>query len=400
MVGFLIFIGVVVAISVVIARVFFKQQSHFTNENSTTPTKPSSRLRLANAVFVLLIFCSIILILGSMGGWMQARGGMDYPPRYLADSLIAYRDAHDGNYPDPDKWSTLLYQYDDGYSFQYNLIREFNNNPEDNITRYVLNTAVVALGDKAPDDMVMLFIGPEGWNQSGGKDMLSGSGYTYITFVDGSCKHLPRNHALALNWGPNEPAYDLKPDTGLLIILSTFCVILGIYTFLNISYIISCFGCFLPILAPSLFLGILGGVAAEMAFYSPDSDHPSFSVIIFSLISAVLVAACYFIFIQKYKASGGIKLHLYLPWISVFAGVLSSSLVHLFLMYGYCLDCKVYLVIGCGFGFVAGLIICSITNSTILRQHRIKEQYANDADDECLYIDGKRVPWEQLPDME
>ncbi len=361
------------AVSYPLARVVINQQKAGIENDIAEERKKSWQRIFADIIMFLLIAFSFLLVIGSMGAWINARGMNSFSTEQFTNGLIAYMNEHGGSYPDSEKWCDLLYEYDSGV-FQYNLLHD--NDTGDNLTRFILNDEAVKLGKEAPSDMVMLFQGDQGWNQSGGREMISDEyNHLYVVFVDGNFDYITNKQAKFLRWNINEPINDINPNKIMLIIPGIIFGVLCLYIIFNFRYLKVSADIFSVIIPVPVVLGAAGGFVAEIAFYATTHGYPKLVGVYSGLISALLLAICYMLHIVKNKAKGEVKFHLYLPWVSVFTGVLCSSLIHMYLMYSYYVNDYSYLIVGCGFGFLAGLLVYIYPDINILRPQYIKSSY-------------------------
>ncbi|MCF7955441.1 MAG: hypothetical protein K9M75_06535 [Phycisphaerae bacterium] len=108
--------------------------------------------------------------------------------------------------PSPDKWNDLIFEKvgEQLYEYQCPLIEQTSK-----ICPYVMNRNLSSIGGPVPDDMVMLFEGPVGWNQTGGSEMMVFRHKDYkndtvcnVALANGKVMTVDKNQAQNLKWKP------------------------------------------------------------------------------------------------------------------------------------------------------------------------------------------------------
>jgi len=99
---------------------------------------------------------------------MAQRAACGTNMRCLGNAMILYADDNNGKYPDTSKWCDLLIEHTGVSEEQFRCISA----PE-GPCNYAMNKAIEKLGPDAPADMVLLFETSAGWNQAGGREILT-----------------------------------------------------------------------------------------------------------------------------------------------------------------------------------------------------------------------------------
>jgi len=86
----------------------------------------------------------------------------------LGKAMIFYADDNDGMYPDTSKWCDLLIEHT-GASEELFRCRGACEGP----CNYAMNIAIGKFGADVPPDIVLLFETSPGWNQAGGREILT-----------------------------------------------------------------------------------------------------------------------------------------------------------------------------------------------------------------------------------
>lgn len=121
----------------------------------------------------------------------------------LGTSLAVYSMDYEDKLPTPDKWCDLLIEK--GLKTPESLICPNRKTRAAKASHYIMNKNVLAYESCIfPRDMVLVFEGPEGWNQVGGPEDLEAhhyGKYCTILFADGDTAYMTISEAKQLNWG-------------------------------------------------------------------------------------------------------------------------------------------------------------------------------------------------------
>ncbi|MHC4155524.1 MAG: hypothetical protein ACYST6_11470 [Planctomycetota bacterium] len=122
--------------------------------------------------------------------------------------MTFYTDDNNGHYPTTDKWCDLLVasypEAADPYIFICPVVRD-KMTQDSNQSCYVLNENILGMkASEIPPDVVLLFEGPIGWNQTGGPELLTteyhkGEGVC-VSLADLSVKFVRPDEFAELKW--------------------------------------------------------------------------------------------------------------------------------------------------------------------------------------------------------
>jgi prepilin-type processing-associated H-X9-DG protein len=119
----------------------------------------------------------------------------------IGKAMLIYASDYDEKYPTSSQWCDLLVECADVSEKQF-----VCQSADDGRSHYAMNKNIEQFGSSTPSDMVLVFESAPGWNQSGGRELLTtdnhcGEGCS-ILFADGHVKFVRTQDINDLRWTP------------------------------------------------------------------------------------------------------------------------------------------------------------------------------------------------------
>ncbi len=335
--------------------------------------------------FKQVFCCSILITLACLSVWIslalvgnQISNGWPFSEYddEIAESIISNTLKADDKKQAIENWCDLIREKKDisGWILGGSDTEEIWSNT------FVLNKGaadLIVAGEKVPDDMIFLFKGTEGWNQTGGKDKLATSyKHNSIPMLMGNfeTKYISPKKIDRLKWDVDDTAQSLA-NTSIMpiytlnaaVIAAGVCVlvlrrrhairyailaVLGAAASATAGYFFSQFGC-------------------EALYIGEPSKLTDFTTVY--IISAVVGAA--FILLLAPSIAGRIsreELFFKTALLAGLCGLAASTLIHIYIMIYKETTNPLGILGGAGYGIYAGIVLGVVTYWLIRLWHRIR----------------------------
>ncbi len=315
-------------------------------------------------VMPVMIFLVLFLFLGNLR--LSFIGYENYQLTRLNHALNQYAEKNNGQWPEAGKWCDLLNQED-----------EYKGIFGDESFEYSININAIPLGNTMPADMVLLFHSKPGLNQAGGEELVTEKmkrGRIYILFGDGKIKPVKRKDVPYLRWRLEDDGILPVRDNTML-----FAVVISILSLAAIGLLVSqrrylvkhwIFAVGLGI-ASAAAGGLLGQWAEDLYIKEKASGMGGLA----GIIAGFVVGICFVAWLSRIRnrterqisivGSGTLA--------GAVAGIICSSMVHLFLMIHHEESNPANLLVGMSFGVWAGLVLSWVSCGILDRRYKQKE---------------------------
>ena len=279
----------------------------------------------------------------------------------VGNDLLEYAKNNNQQFPAAEKWcDTMLEKEDDYYSF-----KRYEDSKEN--FPYTLNKNILG-HNEIPENMVVLFSGASGWNQVGGIDLVKNHDRLRVFFGNGDVRTFRKNQIPHLRWNFEDSG--VIPDPNVKI---PFLVISALLAIVFLSILIACRKCLKIFWILALGMGIisagagawLGGMAEE-AYYKLGSAGSLIAPWIGGIWGFVIGVSFIVIIGKIYKKyNAKVSMLGYATVIGAITGIVTSSIVHGYLMISYEEESFSYILACSCFGIIAGVLLGWITSGLI-----------------------------------
>jgi hypothetical protein len=240
---------------------------------------------------------------------------------------------------------------------------------------FTLNKNVFECKGPIPGDMILVFEGQGGWNQVGGPEAAKDDRYIDVFLANKVRERgVKKRHLPYLRWKMEDSSNILRPDHIIpyVIISSILAAIFLRILLVNKAVLkIFCkfavwFGLLAAIIGAAL--GALTGFVYIVVFDVHWSEAPFVGPFIGG-ISGFVIGVCFVGIIgriyKKYNAN--VSMAGYAIVIGAVTGAAASSIVHGYLMIAHDVSNFLFMLLGSGFGMIAGVILGWISSGFIRR---------------------------------
>jgi hypothetical protein len=335
--------------------------------------------RVVPVILLLTVITFIPTLMNAMNSYMYNR-----PDRRLSDykkALVDYRENNEGAFPDANKWCDILAENEtfDAYAFK-------GYNSKEKFCPYALNSEAERLGADAPADMVLLFPTEPGWNKTGGRELFrDGWGdWSTIMFADLEMRSVHDSDVPNLRWSVGDDVLPVKSYIKQLLI--AFTSILGAAACWFLVKFGKYFCKFKLLLIITVLLGagvgMLMGLWAESMLYA-FREKIGYGWFIGG-VAGFMTGLFYVLLLGRKLAEnkGQIMIGGYATFYGIVAGMICSTIVHIYLSIFYEHLYIGSLFVGSGFGTFAGIIlgwICGVLIRDIYYRDESGEERVNES---------------------
>ncbi|AQQ08283.1 hypothetical protein L21SP3_00059 [Sedimentisphaera cyanobacteriorum] len=283
----------------------------------------------------------------------------------IGSVVLDYPERNNGQIPDADKWCDQIKASVSEKSYLDN-VKGFGKGDKESCP-FALNEKALALGEDAPDDMVLVFPVKEGWNSSGGLELFHAEGGSYFVKVflaGGKTETFRPKYAENLRWSvddkmdiPEPPAYASSIIGGLICLSAAGAFIRKHSIFLRWR---AGFAIFITVLSGGAGAGF--AALAEGIFYS--QYYRNYNIGWLAGAAAGIAAGVIFTGLLckwKQQSPEGFKLMGWATAAGALTGLLASSAAHLILIAAYDFYLPYPIMIASTFGAYAGLVLGGIS---------------------------------------
>ncbi len=343
------------------------QETVSNNIEETSQVKPEIR-RMPRRWYIIIPIILIALLMATLAVVyaLNYDSGPD-PLSSVGRGLLDYSRENDGQFPEKDKWCDIMLKLAEDGEEKYGVFKKYKSDKE--TFPFTLNKNVFECEGPIPKDMILVFEGQGGWNQVGGPELAKDDKYIDVFLANKVIeKGVKKRYLPSLRWKTEDGSNILRPDHIIpYVIISSILAVIFLRILLVNREVLNIFcGFAVGIGLSAALIGAALGALTGLIYDDLWSEAPFVGPFIGG-ISGFVIGVCFVVIIggiyKKYNAN--VSMAGYAIVIGAVTGAAASSIVHGYLMIAHEVSNFLFMVLGSGFGMIAGIILGWISSGVI-----------------------------------